>query len=247
MLGVVFCDVHPVERNVEAVALRAEYIVYLRFAFLSHVERAIPSIRLGIECKRLVTSVGYGDVLLCIDAVCGLKLNSIWCCAPYRCADDVALESHLVRGSVGIAYNENVLNGALVHGRQCNGDVLALACRYVERTLNLVGNVELAVLNAYATYVQHVLAIVAKEHVVVLYRCLEHAAKVDALHIGLGFSLEVVACDVGLKRDVVACVCRVVCDNGEIVGKLACIEVVASLQCYGDVLAVAVANVAVGA
>ena len=84
MLGIVFCDIHPIERNVEAVALRAEYIVNLRVAFLCNIKCTIPCFRFGIEVERLVTSIGNLDVLLCINAVCSFKLNSISCCIPYR-------------------------------------------------------------------------------------------------------------------------------------------------------------------
>ena len=40
--------------------------------------------------------------------------------------------------------------------------------------------------------------------------------------------------------------CWVISKHCEIVGKLACIEVVASLKSYSDVLTIAVANVAIG-
>ena len=96
MLGIVFCDIHPIERNVEAVALRAEYIVNLRVAFLCNIKCTIPCFRFGIEVERLVTSIGNLDVLLCINAVCSFKLNSIWCCIPYRCTYYGTLKSNLV-------------------------------------------------------------------------------------------------------------------------------------------------------
>ena len=94
---------------------------------------------------------------------------------------------------------------------------------------------------------QHILTVVAQQHLALLHRCAEHIAEVDSLDVGRSLSLEVVAHNVGLQCDVAAGVFRIVGQHREIVGQFTSVEVVSGRKRHGDVLAVAVSDVTIGA
>ena len=247
MLSIVVGDVYPLVRNIKAIELRLEHIVYSRLISSLQVGSCIPRSRLNRERKVLIALVGYLDCLFYVGTIRSFNLQALCITLPGRITNHLSLQWDFLGCTILIGDNEHILYSTLLGSRQCYYDILALTCRNREGRSHFFCESKLAVLDSYACHVESILTVVAQQDGALLGRSAEYLTEIYAGRIESSLSLQVVANDVGCQLNRCTWVGWVVGDNGEIVGQRSCHQFIVGCQCYLDFLAFTIAYIAFSA
>ena len=247
VLGIVVGDVYPLVRNIKAIELRLEHIVYCRLSCSLQVGSCIPRSRLSRERKVLIALVGYLDCLFYVGTIRSFNLQALRIALPGRITNHLSLQWDFLGCTVSVCDDEDILYSTLLGSRQCHNDILALTCRNREGRIHFFSESKLAVLDSYASHVESILTIVAQQYCALLGRSTEYLTEIYAGRIESSLSLQVVANDIGCQLDRCTWVDWVVGNNGEIVGQRSCHQFIVGCQCYLDFLAFTIAYIAISA
>ena len=199
VLSIVVGDVYPVIRYIEAIELRLEHIINRRLSCSLQIRSTEPRSWFYRERKVLIALVGYLDCLFYVSTIRSFNLQALWITLPGRITDHLSLQWNFLGCTILIGDNEHIFYSTLLGSRQCYYDILALTCRNRECRIHFFSKSKLAVLDRYASYLEHILTIVAQQYCALLGRSTEYLTEINTCRIESSLSLQVIAYDIGCQ------------------------------------------------